>query len=205
MPAASDTGYHARMPSIALTCHPSTPSEAVRCVAVRVRRIRAGALALVYVIESDVDRVRLPPPRPSRRADELWRHTCCEAFLAERGQTGYYEYNFAPSTEWAVYRFAAYREGATAADNARLLRIASRVGPNRIALSVIVDLETLSPRLAGADLRLAASAVIEGMDGHCSYWAIRHPPGRPDFHHPDGFVLALDRLAPIAGRARRQD
>lgn len=205
MPTISDTGYHARMPSIALTCHPSTPSEVVRRVAVRVRRARAGTLALVYAIEGDADRVRLPPPRPSRRADELWRYTCCELFLAERGQIGYYEYNFAPSTEWAVYRFAAYREGMSAAENAGPLRIVPRVRPDRIVLSAVIDLGALSPHLVDADLRLAASAVIEETDGHRSYWALRHPPGWPDFHHPDGFALALDRRAPIAGCARRQD
>lgn len=201
----SDTRYHARMPSIALTCHPSTPGAVVRRVAVRVRRTRAGALALVFAIEGDADRVRLPSPRPSRRADDLWRHTCCELFLAERGQTGYYEYNFAPSTEWAAYRFAAYRQGMAAVDDAGPLRIVPRVWPNRVELSAIVDLETLSPHLVDADLRLAASAVVEEANGHRSYWALRHPPGRPDFHHPDGFALALDRLAPIAERARRQD
>ncbi|HRD65421.1 MAG TPA: DOMON-like domain-containing protein [Candidatus Competibacter sp.] len=192
------------MPSIALIRHPSTPSAAVRRVAVRVRRTRANALALVYVIEGKIERVRLPPPCPSRRADELWRHTCCEAFLAGRGQTGYYEYNFAPSTEWAVYRFTAYREGMAAVDKAEPLRIAPRVRLDRIALSAIVD-PGVSPHLAGADWRLAASAIIEETDGHRSYWALRHPPGRPDFHHPDGFALVLDRSAPVAARARRQD
>ena len=41
-------------------------------------------------------------------------------------------------------------------------------------------------------LRLALSAVVEADDGTLSYWALRHPPGRPDFHHADGFVLRLE-------------
>jgi len=35
------------------------------------------------------------------------------------------------------------------------------------------------------------SAVIEEIDGTKSYWALRHPPGPPDFHHPDCFALTL--------------
>jgi hypothetical protein len=47
--------------------------------------------------------------------------------------------------------------------------------------------------LPGASaLRLALSAVIEETDGHLSYWALAHPAERPDFHHRDGFVLALE-------------
>jgi hypothetical protein len=30
------------------------------------------------------------------------------------------------------------------------------------------------------------------LSGALSYWALRHPPGKPDFHHPAGFALELD-------------
>ena len=193
------------MPSVALTGHPSTP-DAIGCrVAVRVRRTSGGALALVYTIEGDVGGVRLPPPRSPRRADELWRCTCCELFLAERGRTGYYEYNFAPSTEWAVYRFTAYRTGMSVVEDAGSPRISPRVRPNRIELTAVVDLNALSPPLAGADLRLALSAVIEEANGRRSYWALQHPPGQPDFHHPNSFALALDRIAPASEFPRQPD
>jgi len=39
--------------------------------------------------------------------------------------------------------------------------------------------------------RLGISAVIEEADGTKSYWALAHPDGKPDFHAPAGFVLAL--------------
>ena len=41
----------------------------------------------------------------------------------------------------------------------------------------------------GLDLKLALTAVVEDGSGRLSYWALRHAPGKPDFHHPDGFVL----------------
>ena len=39
--------------------------------------------------------------------------------------------------------------------------------------------------------RLGLSAVIEEADGTKSYWALAHPPGSPDFHHADCFVVEL--------------
>ena len=130
-----------------------------------------------------------PAPRPPRRADQLWQHTCCELFLRERGTTGYREFNFSPSTEWAAYRFAAYRDGMATAEIGGRLRIASRARAGRVELAVAVDLGAL----ADADWRVALAAVIEETDGRLSYWALRHPTDRPDFHHPDSFVLALGR------------
>jgi len=41
-------------------------------------------------------------------------------------------------------------------------------------------------------LRLALAAVVEDERGMLSYWALRHPAGKPDFHHPDAFALELE-------------
>ena len=42
-----------------------------------------------------------------------------------------------------------------------------------------------------APWQLGLSAVIEEAGGRLSYWALAHPPGRPDFHHSDCFALEL--------------
>ena len=44
---------------------------------------------------------------------------------------------------------------------------------------------------ANASWRLGLSAVIEDTSGGKSYWALAHPPGKPDFHHADCFALEL--------------
>jgi hypothetical protein len=36
---------------------------------------------------------------------------------------------------------------------------------------------------------LGLTAVVEEENGRLSYWALKHPPGKPDFHSPEGFVL----------------
>jgi hypothetical protein len=180
------------MPSIALTCHPSTPCEAIRRFEARVRRTPEGMLALTYSIEGDLAGIRVPGPASPRRADGLWRHTCCEAFLAEPGLPAYYEFNFAPSAEWAFYRFEAYRTGMADVATARSSGIILRRDAHSLELETVIDLNDPPAALADAGLRLALSAVIEAVDGRLSYWALAHPPGKPDFHHPDSFALTLD-------------
>jgi hypothetical protein len=129
--------------------------------------------------------LRLPPAAASVRADELWRHTCFEAFVRPVGGEGYYELNFAPSTGWAAYRFSGYRTGMTNAEESVAPIIGVVASAERFELQASLELPNL-----GA-WRLGLSAVIEDMSGEKSYWALAHPSGKPDFHHLDAFALEL--------------
>jgi hypothetical protein len=176
---------------LSLTRHEQTPTDAVRSIAARVRRSLGGVLRMEYVIDGDLHRLRIPAPGPSRPVIGLWEHTCVEAFIARNGDTAYHELNCAPSGEWAIFAFRGYRDSAPLPDDVPAPEITAHHTPERLELDVVVRLSGLSATYADARLRLALSAVIEEEDGRLSYWALRHPPGKPDFHHPKAFVLAL--------------
>jgi hypothetical protein len=78
----------------------------VGAIDVLVKRAPNGILALTFVLQGDLASLRIPAQRPCRRVDELWRHSCFEAFLMAGDGPGYREYNFSPSGEWAAYAFA---------------------------------------------------------------------------------------------------
>ena len=150
-----------------------------------------SSLTLTYSISGDITRLRIPPPRSSRRADGLWQHTCFELFLAEKGQQFYWEFNFSPSGEWAAYAFKSYRDGAAIEDDGLDPKIAVRSAANILELEALVRLDRLQTIKLQGRLRMGLSTVIEENDGTLSYWALKHPPGKPDFHHPDSFALEL--------------
>ena len=178
----------------ALVPHPATPCSAVRALNARVTRMPQGLLAVTYALEGELERLRLPAPKPPRMSDGLWGRTCCELFIARAGAPGYHELNFAPSGEWAVYAFERYRSRAPLADEAKELtpEIRTHRTAERFELNALVRLARLAPEYAAAPLSLAVTAVIEDEDGALSYWALAHPGGNPDFHHADGFALAID-------------
>lgn len=178
--------------SVALTRHPDTPSAAVRRIGVRLAKLQQARLALSYAIEGEIERLRVPAPRPPSRTDRLWQHTCCEVFIARKDHPGYHEFNFAPSGAWATYAFERYRDGAPSEDRAPEPRLAVHVARDKLELEAEIDLDRLSPLHAEATLSLALAVVIEDQDGLLSYWALRHPPGAPDFHHPHAFALELE-------------
>jgi hypothetical protein len=175
----------------ALSLHPDSPCAAATHIEVEVARPRAGHLVLSYVVAGRIGDVRIPPVMAAARSDGLWRHTCFEAFVRASHGDAYYEFNFAPSTQWAAHRFDGYRSGMHPADEIGALPIDVQSRPDRYTLRVALELDRLPDLPLEASWRLGLSAVIEETSGRLSYWALAHPPGKPDFHHADCFAHAL--------------
>lgn len=181
---------------IALHCHPDAPMPSVRGIGVCARIAPDGALELVFRLAADLSALRIPPQAPAcGAADGLWRHTCFELFVAADASAGYHEFNLSPSGRWAAYAFDDYRVRAArvvpAAPTLQLTR-----GIDRLELVARIPPQALPHTAPGTALRLAPTTVVEDGDGRLSYWALRHAPGRPDFHHRDGFALTFVTDAP---------
>jgi hypothetical protein len=174
----------------ALTCHPHSPSQAISEIDVKVEEAKSGSLNLTFSLVADISALRIPGSRSSRRAEHLWQHTCFEAFVMQGEGPGYREFNFSPSGEWAVYAFHSYRNGGVLEDEL-CPEIVVHKAMDRLELGAEIS-QGLLPH--GRPLRLGLSAVVEDVDGILSYWALRHPPGKPDFHHADAFALQLDNI-----------
>lgn len=174
----------------ALRLHPDSHCAAVTLVEAEVARPRAGTLLLSYIVTGKIGDLCVPPPAAAARADELWRHTCFEAFVRRPGEAGYAEFNLSPSGEWAAYRFDAYRSGMRELKVAQAPTAEVRRGDGR--LDVTVRIAPVPEPWNRADvLRIAVGAVVEDAEGALAYWALAHPAGAPDFHRPTGFVMEL--------------
>jgi len=166
-----------------LTLHPDSRCDAVSGIEVDV--VRSVNLLLRYIVTGKPGALMIPSVVEPRRADELWRHTCFEAFFRAPLGEGYIEFNFSPSGEWAVYRLDGYRQGRRSADDVPAPRIT--LHPNATGLELQASLELSND----SAWRLGLAAVIEETNGRISYWALKHPAGKPDFHHSDCFALEL--------------
>ena len=181
------------MHSVHLIPHPAAPCSDANHLRAQVSVLPSGALEIQYRLNADVNNLRVPANATPRRAGHLWQHTCFEAFIAAPRSVGYFEFNFAPSGEWAMYQFDAYRAGIKAIEAPSPTITTLRMAHNLIVTAVI-DLRELPNFTAHAEVRLALSAVVENSHGELFYWALAHPPGKPDFHHPDSFALRLNPL-----------
>lgn len=167
-----------------------------------------GALRITWRLTGDLSRLRLPEPvdapgpadgqvdgQIDGQIDGLWQHTCFEAFVADPHSTGYLELNFSPSGQWAAYGFRSYRTGMAPLP----LRNPPRARWQQIADELTLAVDFRMDDLPGppgprppVTVKVGLAAVIEDDQGALHYWALRHPAGKPDFHHAESFALQAD-------------
>src|SRR4029077_2479121 len=127
----------------ALRRHPESLCVAAMRIEVDVARPSAGSLVLTYIVDGNISELRLPPAAALARGDELWQHTCFEAFIGTAAGAAYYEFNFAPSTRWAAYRFSSHRSGMRVATEIAAPRIERQSASDRYTLQASLRLEEL--------------------------------------------------------------
>ena len=185
-------GYRRRMEKAVgpLVPHPAAPSSpGVEVLASAA--LDARGLVLRFSVRAAPHLVAVAPrsPRPGRR-DRLWEHTCCEAFVGKDGSEGYLEVNLAPSEDWALWAFDAYRAGMRAAaceaPRLRVLRM-----PRELRVDAMVDAAAVAVFLGPPPWVVGLSAVVEEQDGRRSYFALAHPGERPDFHARAAWTLEV--------------
>lgn len=175
---------------LSLTPHPTTPPAGpeFKVWASVDHAASFGTMATTNIwfgIGAPASRFVIPESEEPQRKEDLWKTTCFEAFLRADGETGYSEWNFSPSGDWAAYSFTGRREGMANGEVASppYIRMEDNLTWWTLGATIAID--------AGQRWQFSLSAVIEEKDGTKSYWALHHPADQPDFHHPDCFVAKL--------------
>lgn len=168
------------------TAPPSGPPFKVWATVDHVASLSAVATTNIWFgVGAPADRFVIPKLSEPWRAEELWQTTCFEAFLKPAGADSYREWNFAPSGNWNSYDFSRHREGMAKADvgSPPYIRMEDNFTWWTVGATIAVE--------ADRQWELGLSAVLDEKEGTKSYWALAHPPGEPDFHHPVCFAAQL--------------
>jgi hypothetical protein len=175
-----------------LNAHSLYPAGSSITVEMNAEWDETGRLYLWSVTTADFALIKLPSVADSVRSDNLWKTTCFEIFLKLGYE--YLEFNVSPSSEWAAYHFSSYRADMRDVSLRTPPEIHQDSGRDWFELEAWIELP--EKFIGRGALKASLSAVIEETDGTKSYWALRHPPGAPDFHHPDCFALTLEAPDP---------
>lgn len=119
------------------------------------------------------------------RKDELWQHTCFEAFIGNEKR--YIEVNLSPQGSWNVYEFSGYREGMKPSQ-AEILYSQFKDTNNQLSFFYILRIPLLNQL---KNRQASLTTVAEHVRGFKSYWATKHTRGKPDFHAPESFILPV--------------
>jgi hypothetical protein len=173
-----------------LVCHPAAAPKARLDLSADIELLAGARVRLRYRLSGELADVAVPARAPSKRVDGLWERTCLEAFIAPEGGEHYVELNISPSTEWAAYAFDGPRIGMRPLALVRAPAIEVVEGAGELRVTADVDfsgiVDTPWPWCVGL------CAVVADLNGGCSYWALRHPAAKPNFHDAAGWALRLE-------------
>ena len=151
-------------------------------------------IEITYAVHGGIQALALPSSfarldSDGFRKDLIWHHTCFEVFLGISGSPEYYEFNFGPNGDWALYHFDRIREGMKNSDAFQAPRLNCVAEANRLLLTA--ELISVAPALVGGSFDANLTAILELKSGRKLYWALEHPDSRPNFHHPTGYVVRI--------------
>ena len=180
------------MAALPLVPHPDNPPRSSFTVHARARRRTPLELSVTFRIAGSTPRIAWHEPAREGCVDELWKHSCFEAFIRAGGRDDYVELNLAPARQWALYDLDSYRGGRRHSADAMLQDVNFRSREDlSVPMSRMRATLTLPPSFADLAWTLGLTTIIEELDGTTSYWALAHAPGLPDFHNPDTFIARL--------------
>jgi hypothetical protein len=156
-------------------------------------------LDIVYHLTGDLESIDLvnQPCQPKSRADELWKNTCFEWFLKSPKDKQYWEFNASPTGNWNFYHLDDYRENLKPCTliEAPELQSKREISKTNFTYTFFIRaplaLWCANHSHLIADAKLAVTAVIRWKSGECSYFSLRHPEAKADFHHEFGFQHLL--------------
>ena len=187
-------GRHPVMVRQVCRLHPfeSDPQPSLRMVA-EVLWLETGLLELTFNLQANPESDALKNLKAStgresseERQDNLWMHTCFEAFFAKPDSEQYWELNVAPSGHWNLYQFDAYRSGGREEPAAVTPTTTWKQNERECCCSITLNLASWCTEARLPEL--AITAVLETKAGEISYWALQHPGDRPDFHDRRSFL-----------------
>ncbi len=155
---------------------------------------RPFVLHLDFVLKADLREILLPEKfEGAERTDNLWEHTCFEAFISLESGPEYLEVNLAPSGQWNIYEFSSYRASRIEAEqvNCKPLILKAKTNFNiqtEIDLSQVAWIKNSKKNM---DLQIGLTGVIELKNHVKSYCALTHKSDKPDFHRKESFILRL--------------
>ena len=146
----------------------------------------AEKIRLSFVVEGDLDVYIFPSKSRPQRAQELWKLTCFELFLANENEEEYYELNFSPSLAWNFYFLESYRGEVKEMELLNSPTIEAFEVNNEFKILFELSVENLQD----FDYYNVA-CILLNKEHERTFWTIKHLKSQPDFHDKASFLRIL--------------
>lgn len=147
--------------------------------------IKKKSVSLSFTLQGVLAEYSFEETKNRQRANELWRTTCFELFLASRENEDYYELNFSSSLAWNLYHLSSYR--ADVQEVQVLSEPTIRINKQENQFQICLELELEELCLEQFNLYNVASILLT-KENERTFWSVKHEKDVPDFHHRSNFL-----------------
>jgi hypothetical protein len=139
-----------------------------------------NTITLYFELIGTVNEYHFKNPSKQQRADNLWKNTCFELFIANTHNNAYWEINISPSTQWNIYHFSDYKEGMKKEKNITQPIIKTTQKNNYYSLSFT---STFTQDVLNQELQINLAVILLDLDGVRHFYSIFKNSGNVDFHN----------------------
>ena len=136
-----------------------------------------------YKITGELNNYIFEQPSKQQRANELWKATCFELFIAPKEELNYWELNISPSTKWNLYAFDNYKEHMREEKNISIpnIKITQKEDTYLISCELNLGMEGFSPEQSNFNL----TVILLDKNHVRHFYSINRKDGIVDFHNRD--------------------
>lgn len=140
-------------------------------------------LCLTFRINGELKEYIFPKQSKLKKANELWKATCFELFLADEEER-YYELNFSSSLVWNLYVLDAYRAEPKEFELEEEPNITIVQKDNEF--HIVFELETKAINFEKFKYYNMATILLN-KEKERTFWTINHLNDTPNFHNKESF------------------
>ena len=144
--------------------------------------IKEHKVELSFIIKGALAEYIFSKKVEHKRANELWKATCFELFLANSKKEVYYELNFSSSLAWNFYYLESYRADVVEVTNVFSPQIEVHTTNNSFKTSIELEFENIEE----FDLCNVACIVLN-KNKERTFWSMKHQNSVADFHDRENF------------------
>ena len=139
---------------------------------------------LTFMLNGEIKNYIVPNKEKLKRANELWKTTCFELFLANSKEEKYYELNISPTLAWNFYTLSEYRAvPKEVAEEIEPLIMSRRDEEN---YEITFELESKTVNFEAFDTFNLACILLSNAKKR-TFWSLNPQHGLPDFHNQQSF------------------
>jgi len=152
-------------------------------------KVTRESIGLIFRVKGDIEAYLFPEEKQTLRADELWKATCFELFLAHEDGEEYFELNISPSLAWNFYKLKSYRATLQPFLFSAIPTITTQKSKNCYTLTFNLTQEELDFR---AFKRYNLATILLTKEQKQTFWALNPLSEKTDFHDKGSFMSRLN-------------